>query len=194
MKTTFFLAAVLFISTASFAQSSVHTDAAAQASIKSNLPGTASKKAEQGTKKAVKTVVKEKKAVEEQLASDLNTAKKAAEHNPRESVSAGTELSTGATVKSNNSPKEASMNEQSNGSGAATVNLNAEKLNREGKSIEQATTNSAAKADAGAKSAVKSLDTKAEAKAKSIKQSVKPKPASVKVNTHIAAVAGIKIK
>jgi hypothetical protein len=41
---------------------------------------------------------------------------------------------------------------------------------------------------------MKSTDEKVEAKGTAVKQAIKPMPASVKVNTHIATGAGIKIK
>ncbi len=60
MKITLLFAAVLLISTASFAQSA-NSDANARAVVKANAAGTATDKAMQGTRKADKTVSAGKK-------------------------------------------------------------------------------------------------------------------------------------
>ena len=175
MKITLLFAAVLLISTASFAQSAT-ADANARAVVKANAAGTPTDKAIQGTRKAGKTVSAGKKAAIDQSKNSVETAKKTANQGADISASSQTELSSNTTDESNNSGKDASLKVQSSTSTATSVNLNSEKLKNDGKAT------------------MKSTDAKVEAKGTAVKQAIKPMPASAKVNTHIATASGIKIK
>jgi len=193
MKITLLFAAVLLISTASFAQSAT-SDANAQATVKANAVSTVNDKAMRDTKKTEKTVSTGKKAAIDQSKSSVKAAKKTADQDAKVSTSSQTELSSNTTGKSNNSGKDASLKEQSSTSASTSVNVNSEKVKNGGKKTEDATAGALVKTGQRAKATMKSTDDKVEAKETAVKRSIKPMSASVKVNTHIATGAGIKIK
>src|SRR6185312_12989304 len=177
MKITLLFAAVLLISTASFAQSAT-SDANAQATVKANAVSTVNDKAMRDTKKTEKTVSTGKKAAIDQSKSSVKAAKKTADQDAKVSTSSQTELSSNTTGKSNNSGKDASLKEQSSTSASTSVNVNSERNG--GKKTEDATAGALVKTGQHAKATMKSTDDKVEAKETAVKRSIKPRSASVK--------------
>jgi hypothetical protein len=195
MKTILLSAAILFMATAAFSQTATSdVNATAKASTSTTVVSNAGAGAAQGTKKAVKAANSERKVVQEQSKADIQAAKKAADKDVNASVSTQTSLSAKTSDQGNISGNQTSLNQHSSASENTSINVNTTGLKEKGKMAGQHTASTAVKAKENVKTTVNATGTKVETKTKAVKQTIKPKPASVKMNAHIAAANGIRIK
>ncbi|MEO6229224.1 MAG: hypothetical protein ABJB11_17935 [Ferruginibacter sp.] len=190
MKITLLIAAVILSSTATFAQTAVNTNAttSANATVNTDAVNKAGSKAEQGTKKVITAANNEKKATEQQLATDVKTTKTKADQNSNVAAELSTQTATATTVAGNNSGQNAYINNQSATTSSSTVNVNTADVKNDVKKLEYVSAKVAV-VEKNSVAQVKTTTTKVVTKTKAIK----PKP-TVKVNTQVSAASAIKIK
>jgi hypothetical protein len=194
MKTTFFIAAILLVSTASYSQASISGTQSADvngsaASLKTPVLAKPANLAKQTAKQTITNADAEKQQISGAGKSDVKDLSQATDHNAQVSAGTQTSVNADASVKSNNSTKDASLSGQSSLSASGGT-----ELKKEAKTAVQATGKQTSKSAEKLETATKATDAKLSTKTKKVGQSVRPKPVFVKMNTHLATTSAIKIK
>jgi hypothetical protein len=199
MKTTVLFAAVIWISTASFAQTTVKStesadvNATSGADLKTGAVTKTSSLAKQKAKQTGNYANAEKQTVKKDVKGDVNQIKKSTEQEDQISAGSGTSATAEASGKNNNSGKDASLHRQAslsaNGAGNSSTNLK-----KDGKTVLQTSADETTKTGKKLEAETKATDNKVTPKAGTVSKSVKPKPVFVKMNTHVATASAIKIK
>jgi hypothetical protein len=199
MKTTFLIAAVLLISTASYSQTSLNSaqstdvNATAGVNVNSSVLAKTANLARQTGKQTVKEAVAEKQNITSAGKGEVKDLTQTTEHSSQVSAGSQTSAAADASGKSNNSAKDASLNGQSSLSATEAVSGSTD-LKNAAKTAIRKTDNETSKSVKKLETETKATSAKTSTKVKAASQPVRPKPVFVKMNTHFATASAIKIK